>query len=439
VNPALRSGVSEALMKAWEDLLSTLEMELGSVTVAQWLRPIKVVRFDAANLYLEATPFQRAWFEEQIRPRISKDFKNNNQRSIKIHWITSDSNKKQTLPQSDFQIASDAICNEYRIDNFIVSASNRMAFEMAKEICQSDQCIFNPIFFSGQSGCGKTHLISGIANSLIEKGKKVFYVNAKTFTEHVVQAIRLGRMLEFRQSYRDIDALIVDDVQIFARRNATQEEFFHTFNTLHTEQRQIILAARENPGQLQDIEPRLISRFEWGITLHLDLPDPDDLKAILITKARLLELMAPDNLYNFLIERFSGKPAASIEALHAIALRSPKNFDLGHIEYLLSDLLQKESHTELTSDKIIAETALHFGIRAEDITGSSQMREFAQPRQIAMFLCRNILKTPYQVMGRIFNRDHSTVMSSVKQIKNAIENKDRKFVEPVQAISRALR
>lgn len=425
-------------MKAWEDLLSTLEKELGGQTVAQWLRPIKVVRFDAANLYLEASPFQRTWFEEQIRPRISTHFTNNNQRPIKIHWIASDYNKKHSLPQSDFRITPDSIDKEYKIDNFIVSGTNRMASDMAKELVQSDQCIFNPIFFSGQSGCGKTHLISAIANRLIERGKKVFFVNAKTFTEHVVQAIRLGRMLEFRKSYREIDTLIIDDVQIFARRNATQEEFFHTFNTLHTDQRLIVLAAREKPSRLQDIEPRLISRFEWGITLRLEPPDPETLRAILLTKARLLDLNAPDNLFDFLIQRFSNKPASSIEALHAIALRSPKNFNLVHIEHLLSDLLQKASNTELTSEKIIAETAHYFGIRAEDITGSSQMQEYAQPRQIAMFLCRNILQIPFQVIGRIFNRDHSTVMSSVKQIKNALESKERKFTEPIEAISQAL-
>lgn len=425
-------------MKAWEDLLSTLEIELGGQTVAKWLRPIKVVRFDAANLYLEATPFQRAWFEEQIRPRISTNFSNNNQRPIKIHWMVSETSQKQQIPEDHFQIAPDLIENEFRLENFIISGSNRMASDMAKDIAQSDKCLFNPIFFSGPAGCGKTHLLSGIANMLKERGLKVFFVSAKSFTEHVVQAIRLGHMLEFRKSYREIDALIVDDIHLLARRNATQEEFFHTFNTLHTQQRLIVLGANAAPGQLQDIEPRLISRFEWGITLHLDPPDSATLREILLRKAHLLDLNAPEELFDFLVDNFSNKPTASIEALHAIALRSPKNFDLNHIEHVVSDLLQKESTTLLTPDKIIEMTAQYFGIRQEDLTGSSQMREFAQPRQIAMFLCRSILQTPFQGIGRIFNRDHSTVMSSVKQVAKSLEDKNQKFAEPIQAISQAL-
>ena len=425
-------------MKAWEDLLSTLEKDLGQQTVAQWLRPIKVVRFDAGNLYLEATPFQRSWFEQHIRQRISVSFLNNNQRPIKIHWISSENNQKQQPPEIDIQIVPDLIDKECRIENFIVSKSNQMTSEMAREICQSDQIIFNPIFISGSSGCGKTHLLSGIAHALLEKGKKVFFVNAQSFTEHFVQAIRLGHMLEFRKAYREIDVLIVDDAHLFARRNATQEEFFHTFNALHTQQRLIIISAEEKPGHLQDIEPRLISRFEWGITLNLELPDSTVLRQILQKKALVLDLKPPLNLFEFLLQRFSSNPAASIEALHAIALRSPKNFELSHIEHILSDLLRKESDAALTCDKIIEKTAHYFGIRAEDLTGLSQMRECAQPRQIAMFLCRNILRIPFQGIGRIFNRDHSTVMTSVKQVKSAIDDNEKKITEPLEAISRTL-
>jgi chromosomal replication initiator protein len=426
-------------MKAWEELLSKLEEEMGAQTVATWLRPIKVVRFDAANIFLEATPFQRTWFEEQIRPKILTHFTNNNQRPIKIHWLTTDTNQKQQHSVSGFQITPDLIEKEFCVDNFVISGSNRMAYEMAKEITRSDKILFNPIFFSGQKGSGKTHLLSGIANALIEKGKNVFFVNAQSFTEHVVQAIRLGQTLDFRKSYREIDALIVDDIDLLARRNATQEEFFHTFNSLHTQQRLIVLGAKAPPGQLQDIEQRLISRFEWGITLHLDPPDSAALKEILQNKARLLDLKANEELIDFLIDQFSSNPSASIEALHAIALRSPSNFDLRHIQHVLSDLLQKESDTVLTPEKIIEKTAEHFGIREEDLTGPSQMREFAQPRQIAMFLCRKILETPFQGIGRIFNRDHSTVMSSIKQVQKALEDQNLKFSVPLQAISRALR
>ena len=425
-------------MKAWEELLSSLEIEIGTETVAKWLRPIRVVRFDAANLFLEATPFQQAWFEEQIRPRIKNRFCNNNQRPIKIIWENARNSKKAGTVESNFRIEPDLIEPEYSLDCFVPFESNAMAIQIAREIATQDNFSFNPAYFSGPSGSGKTHLLMGIAKALMQRGKKVFYVNAESFTDHVVQAIRLGRMLEFRKAYREIDALVIDDVHRLARRIATQEEFFHTFNELHTLNRQIILGSIESAQQLQDIEPRLISRFEWGIALKIERPDPTIVRQILEQKARHLDLSAPPELIDFLLKRFPSQPKASVEALHAIALRSPKMFDLRHIEHILTDLLEKENETFITPDKIIKQTAIYFGIRVEDLTGKSQMREFVQPRQIAIYLCRNILQMPFQGIGRLFSRDHSTMISSVKLVEMAMTAKQAPFAEPLKAILKKL-
>jgi chromosomal replication initiator protein len=422
-------------MKAWEDLLSSLEKEIGADTVNEWLRPMKVSRFDAGNLYLEATPFQISWFDEQIRPRIEGLFRSNNQRPIKIHWDAAKKTKKNTPRELAFQIAPDPIENEYSIESYQCDAANAMAYQIAIDLASGEKSGFNPVFISGPSGSGKTHLLMGVALALSKAGKKVFYVQAQSFTEHVVQAIRLGLMKDFRNAYREIDVLILDDIHLFARRSATQEEFFHTFNALHTLGRQMIISAQEPPNLLQDIEPRLISRFEWGIALKLDPPSSAQLHKILEHKAHLLDLDAPPELFEFLLSRFPSHPKASIEALHAIALRSPKNFNLANIERILSDLLEREKQALLTPDKIIKQTAIYFGIRVEDLTGNSQMREFAQPRQIAMFLCRKLLKMPFQGIGRLFDRDHSTVMTSIRQIEQASSTK---FAAPIEAICKKL-
>ncbi|MBF8262607.1 MAG: dnaA1 [Parachlamydiales bacterium] len=433
-----RRSVNCEKMKAWDDLLSKLEQKLGPEVVAQWLRPMKVVRFDAANIFLEATPFQQSWFEEQIRPLMPLNFCNNNQRPIKIHFEKTRIISKQQTAELTFIINPDPLEKEYSLDQFLPSSANLIAYETANEIARAGKCGFNPVFFSGPSGSGKTHLLMGIALSLQALGKKVFYVSAQTFTDHVVQAIRLGHMQDFRNAYRAIDALIVDDIHLLARRSATQEEFFHTFNSLHTLDLPIILSANDTPGQLPDIEQRLISRFEWGISLSLHPPDPAALKQILNQKSKFLDLSPSTELIDFLLLRFTSKSHASIEALHALAHRCPKNLQIPHVERVLKDLLEKESESVLTIDKVIKQTAVHFGIRTEDLTGKSQMREFAQPRQIAMFLCRTLLEMPFQGIGRLFNRDHSTVMSSVKQVKNAIETNQAPFAEPVEAIVRKL-
>jgi chromosomal replication initiator protein len=243
-------------------------------------------------------------------------------------------------------------------------------------------------------------------------------------------------MQEFRKTYRDIDALIVDDVQQLARKNATQEEFFHTFNPLQTLGRQIILSADCSPSHLQEIEPRLISRFEWGIAIELSAPDANKKIRILEQKARQLELELPQEIFPFLAEKFPSSPKAPIEAIHSLALRTTKVRDLHHAEQLLADLLKKESAEALTTEKIIRQIGIYFGIRAEDLTGKSQMREFAQPRQIAMYFCRKLLQIPFQGIGRLFGRDHSTVMSSIKQVEKGIENREAPYAESIEAISR---
>ncbi|HAB99754.1 MAG TPA: chromosomal replication initiation protein, partial [Parachlamydiales bacterium] len=243
----------------------------------------------------------------------------------------------------------------------------------------------------------------------LQPKKKVFFVRAETFTEHVVQAIRLGTMQNFRQTYRDIDVLIVDDVHIFAKKNATQEEFFHTFNTLHTSGKQIILSANAAPSLLTDIEPRLISRFEWGLSASLE-PSPQK-KEILERKAQLWKLNLHPATFDFLLKEI---PPQAIKALQALALRA----DHVHIDPVLArkylkDFLSREEELLLKPEHIIQQIATHFGIKPEDLLSKSQTREFALPRQIAMYACREKLKMPYQAIGELFDRDHSTVMSSV--------------------------
>lgn len=423
-------------MKAWEELLSSLALQLGPEAIATWLRPISVVRFDAANIHLKATPFQKAWFDEHVLP-LRIPFLNNNQRPIQIHWETQSGKSSEKPRAPTLQILPDPLDPEFSLDAFLSLPSNKMALQMAQELSFGDPPAFNPVVYFGPSGSGKTHLLTAIAHALTAKNKKVFLVKMQTFTDHVVNAIRLSQMQEFRKAYREIDVLIVDDIHQLARKNATQEEFFHTFNTLHTLGRQIILSSEHSPAHLQEIEPRLISRFEWGIAIPLSAPS--DLAAILEMKARRLHLELPDGLSSFLLKRFSHSPKAALNALHALAMRTDRILSPQHAETLLTDLLAKEGKESLTHEKIIRRIADHFGIRPEDLTGKSQAREFAQPRQIAMYFCRRLLNTPYQGIGRLFGRDHSTVMSSIRQVEKGAESKEPPYTEAVVTLAKAFR
>ncbi len=404
-------------MESWQQFLSQLEQELGAEMVREWVP--KVARFDAGNIYLEARDsFQVAWFEEHVRPRL-KGLLNNNQRPVRVHLGV---DKKTVVQKEEKRVLSfspDSLDPEMLLDHFIPSEQNLVVYKLLQELPP-----FNPIYLYGPPGAGKTHLLMGAAHALQKRGKKVFFVRAETFTEHVVQAIRLGQMQAFRKVYREIDVLIVDDVHIFSRKTATQEEFFHTFNTLHTLGKLILLSAQVAPPQLNEVEPRLISRFEWGISLGLE---KGDRKAILAKKAELWKQSLSEEMSAFLIEKFPSDPILALRAL-ALRMKGAPITPTG-ASAILKDLLQKEEEKALTFDQIVKAVASHYGIPSEDLLGKSQMRECALPRQVAMYLCRERLKMPYQKIGEHFGRDHSTVMSSVKQVQKGIEEK--KVVVPV--------
>lgn len=441
-------------MQAWEEFLLLQEKELGVETVKKWLRSLKILRFDAGNLYLEAKDsFQAIWFEEHIRPKILKDFVNNNHKKIKVHLaignrpITTPIKGKETnpAPRPTFHLNFDQMDPLCTSDNFIVKEENLVTYKILSENLEA----YNPIYLHGLSGAGKTHLLMAVAKAERERGKKVIYSRAESFTDHVVAAIRSGEMVKFRQAYRNTDLLIVDDVHLFSRKGATQEEFFHTFNTLHMMGKQILLSSKCSPQELQEIEPRLVSRFEWGIVLNLEVPKERAITPLLQKKATALNYPLPTKVAEFLIESFVSGPKAVMRALEALILRShiqqqgpgrplfrPMTVQLA--KHYLSDLLLAEKQHALTAEKIIQATSDHYGIRPDDILSKAQTRDCAEPRHISMYLCRHHLKLPFTKIGEIFDRDHSTVMSSVRLVKKSQEARVTEFTSAIAEIEKKI-
>lgn len=437
-------------MQAWEQFLQQQEAELGPETVKKWLRSLKIQRFDACNLYLEAKDsFQALWFEEHIRGKAQAKLINGNNKRIKIHLsianAISGSKKERPLPkgskeprETPFQLNFDELDPHCLFQHFVMSEDNQLTHKLLFELAglsnssKTSLGAFNPIYLYGPTGSGKTHLLMSLVHSFRAQGLKSIYVRAESFTDHVVTAIRAGEMSTFRQAYRNADVLLVDDVHVFSRRGATQEEFFHTFNTLHLHGKQIILSANCAPQELQLIEPRLVSRFEWGIVLPLKPLHADEIKNMLQAKAQALDFFLPAKILDFLVETFTSNSKALIKAFEALVLRlhldsnnSVQTLSVTAAKTLLSDLLTQEQKSALTSPKIIQAVAEYYGIRSEDILGKSQTRECALPRQIAMHLCREKLKMPYMKIGDLFSRDHSTVMASVKHIQKSLEGDHR--------------
>jgi chromosomal replication initiator protein len=407
-------------VEAWEVFVQALEDELGAPTVDRWVRSLKILRFDAGNLYLEAKdPVQIAWFEEHIRPKLQGKFLNNNHRPIRVHLAYPETKEKSSQGKgtgSPFPIHQDRLDPELTFENFLTSSKNSMAVKLLSSL---DEPMFNPIYLYGPKSAGKTHLLAAAAHSLQKRGMRVFFVRSETFTSHVVQAIRLGHMQQFRKIYREIDALLVDDIDLFSRKDATQEEFFHTFNTLHTTGKQLLFSSSVPPSKLVDIEARLISRFEWGITIPLERIDA---KEILRLKTNLWKLSYSPEIIDYLAEEFPSNPLLALQAL-SIRAKGRDSLLPSQAASLLYDLLEHEKEKALTPEKIVRAIAAHYGIKAEDLLGKSQTRECALPRQVAMYLCREKLQLPYQKIGEIFGRDHSTAMNGIKLIQKGIEER----------------
>lgn len=448
-------------MRAWENFLKLQEKELGEETVQKWLKSLKVANFDACNLFLEAADtFQIAWFDEHVRKSAHQRLLNNNHKRIKVHLSVSGAppiapRKKgaRNFPERSslpFSILFDALDPHCLFENFIAAENNELAYQLICKTAgygtqQPALNVYNPIYVYGGSGCGKTHLLMAAAHTLREQGISVIYTRTETFTEHVVTAIRAGEMSQFRQSYRNVDVLIIDDVHLFGRKTATQEELFHTFNTLHVAGKQIILGANCTPAELSFIEPRLVSRFEWGIVAPINVPSKNTLRHIILAKAAALQCEIPPAIVDLLIDLFPSGPKALVRALEALLLRSHYNdrsatpLTIPLVRRNLADLIEEEQRAAMTPDKIIRHVAEFYGVLQEEMLGKSQSRECVTPRQIAMYFCRAELELPYARIGEIFGRDHSTVMSSIKLIQKGIDSNDPNLAPSLHAIQRKLK
>jgi chromosomal replication initiator protein len=426
-------------MQAWESFLKTLQEHFGDETFSKWLRPLKLVHFDAANLYLEAqNSFQIEWFEEHVRPKAKEKLVGSSFRPIKIHITCGEvePREKPTKKQAEypkptpFVFIKDTLLDEMVEENFIFSPANQILFLLLNIFKQQEKpsLDFNPLFLHGPSCCGKTHLFQAFTAVLLKKNVRALYVKAETFTENVVGAIRSGNMHDFRKEHRHVDVLIFDNVQYLAKKAATQEEFFHTFNALHSQGKQILLSADVPPTLLGDIEPRLISRFEWGLVLPIHKLEKEHLLLMLKMRSKHLNFPISESVLKFLIDTFPSHIKSLQKSLDALVLRTSKikteSITTARAKEILFDLIALEKKQVLSPERIVTCVAHFFSLSKEEILGRSQTQECVLPRQIAMFLCRHELKMPFTKIGDHFKRDHSTVMTSVRSIEEKIEEQD---------------
>lgn len=320
----------------------------------------------------------------------------------------------------------------YTFDTFVIGASNRFAHAATLAIAEAPARAYNPLFIWGESGLGKTHLLHAAGNyaQRLFPGMRVKYVSTEEFTNDFINSLRDDRKASFKRSYRDIDVLLVDDIQFIEGKEGIQEEFFHTFNTLHNANKQIVISSDRPPKQLATLEDRLRTRFEWGLITDVQPPELETRIAILRKKAQMDRLDVPDDVLELIassIERNIRELEGALIRVTAFASLNKTTIDKSLAEIVLRDLISDPSTMQISTAAIMAATAEYFETTVEELRGPGKTRALAQSRQIAMYLCRELTDLSLPKIGQAFGRDHTTVMYAEKKIRGEMAERREVF------------
>jgi chromosomal replication initiator protein len=315
---------------------------------------------------------------------------------------------------------------EYTFDNFIIGSSNKFAHAACVAVADNPATNYNPLFIYGQSGLGKTHLMYAIINQLKcdNPDINIIYVKGDDFTNELVESIKSSSPHQFRERYRKCDVLLIDDIQFIAGKESTQEEFFHTFNSLFEEHKQIILTSDRPPRDIKTLEDRLRTRFEWGLIADIQPPDLELRIAIIKKKAEQVNITLPDDVLMFLAENLRSnirQIEGAIKKLGALAFLSGKELNMDLAKSCISELLGGAEPVSVTVDKIFASIFKKYGVKKEDIVGSRRTKDVAWARHVSIYLIRAITDMSFPNIGKILGRDHSTVMSSIDAVERKIQ------------------
>ena len=436
-------------MSTWNQVLARIEQVVDRSEYETWLAPTRFVGQKGDQLDV-AVPSQR--YVDEIRERFGariRGFLNEiSPERVHVQFVVdanagSDDLGPQVAPARESDIPAAVFNPRYRFETFVVGSSNQLAYAASKSIAENPSGSFNPLFIYGGAGLGKTHLIQAIGQQIRDsrRGLKVAYMSADAFVTELITSIRYDRMQSFRDRYRSVDALLLDDIQFIAGKERTQEEFFHTFNALYEAQKQIVFTSDRPPKEIPTLEERLRSRFEWGLTADIQPPDLETKVAILRKKAEDKGLNVPQDVALFLAERVRSNVRELEGHLNKIAVFASlagKTVTVDLAKEALKDVLSKEDKP-ITPPEILRVVATHYGLKVSDLKQKSNAKTIAFPRQVAMYLCKELTDLSYPEIGKVFaDKHHSTVMYSVQQIKKMMDA-DAQFARTVETLAKQFR
>ena len=438
------------LEQIWEEALKMIEEETSPVSFATWIQPIVPCGIIGNKIILQVKEsFLKEIIEKRHLPLIRTAIKMVTKNEYDIMITTEEEQNAGNLHNlaaekpAENELARN-LNPKYVFDSFVVGNSNRMAHAASLAVAESPAQAYNPLFLYGNSGLGKTHLMHSIGHFILDRNPqaKVLYVTSETFTNELINSIQNNKNEEFRNKYRNIDVLMIDDIQFISKKEGTQEEFFHTFNALYESNKQIIISSDRPPKEIKTLEDRLRSRFEWGLIADVQPPDYETRIAILKKKAERDNLTVPDDVMAYIATNIASnirELEGALTRIVAFATLTNQDISIALAENSLKDIFSENSATPLTPELIQQVVAEYYNIRVEDIQGSKKPKNIAFPRQVSMYLCRKLLDISLPKIGESFGgRDHTTVIYAISKIEKQLES-DEGLQKTVHALEKEIK
>jgi chromosomal replication initiator protein len=427
--------------KIWSSAQEHLRSKLSSDTYNMWFAPLRASAIDNSQVTLEAAnEFCEVWLKDNYSSLLQDALAIAAGRRLQIKFKSTPGTAPVTAPVpaaakaktpsvvQDRVVGSEQHFNpKNTFDSFVVGNNNNFAYAAALAVAQAPGKSYNPLFLYGGVGLGKTHLLHAIGQhvSANKKGARVAYLSSEKFTNEYIDGIQNNQLAKFRKKYRQTDVLLIDDIQFLAGKERIQEEFFHTFNALHEGHKQIVLTCDRPASEIQGLEHRLVSRFEWGLVTDLQPPDIEMRRAILNKKAQSMGATLPEDVLDFLANRIRTNVRRLEGALIRVASYASltgKKLSIEVIEGLLREILHEEGRFSISVEVIQKKVAEHFDIRLADMTSKRRPENIAFPRQIAMYLTRQMTESSLNTIGEAFGgRDHGTVLHACRLVKDRME------------------
>ena len=430
--------------QAWQSVLGQLQMEMPRASFDTWVRDTHPITYENGLLTVSVhNAYARDWLENRLASTVNRLLIGILNANVSVTFVVSQADESATAPQAESQDRSadpasievetngararnGSLNPRYTFETYVVGSGNRLAHAACQAVAEKPARAYNPLFVYGGVGLGKTHLLHAIGNACHARGLNVLYVSSEEFTNDMINAIRTHTTQAFREKYRSADVLLVDDIQFIAGKESTQEEFFHTFNTLHGQDKQIIVSSDRPPKSLVTLEERLRSRFEWGLAADIQAPDLETRLAILRSKAERTGRPISDEILDTVARRVESnirELEGALNRIIAFADLSGSALTPELVDIALADLLPQRGNVD--PEKIMELVAKEWQTSVESLIGRDRSRKIAEPRQVAMYLMRKETDASLPQIGEVLGgRDHTTVMYAIQKIAGAIETKD---------------